>query len=97
MVAFDALEKVDPEPLELIAANAGRETGACGLDIGFEELIRKGAHCEPRNLTVFPQDGTRLCQCDRAVELVGSTAQRFELIARAGAIAGRGESLLAKR
>src|SRR5262245_48424015 len=54
MVAFDAVEKVDPEPLKLVAADACRQSGSRGVEIGFKELIRKGAHAEPRNRTVFP-------------------------------------------
>src|SRR5215470_4531335 len=97
MVAFDALEKVDAEPLKLVAADACRESGSRGIEIGFEELIRKGAHGEPCKLTVFPQNGAALRQGDRTMKLVRSTAQGFELITRTGAIAGLRESPAAKR
>ena len=56
MVAFNALEKVDPEPLKLVAANTCGENLSRGIEIRFEELIRKGAHCEPRNFVMFPHN-----------------------------------------
>ena len=56
MLAFDALEQLDADPLQLIAANARRDRSPHRIEIGFEKAVGKGAHGEPRHLAVLEHD-----------------------------------------
>src|SRR5215831_3812187 len=97
MLAFDALEQLDADPLQLVAANARRDRRPRGIEVGFEKAIGKGAHGEPRHLAVLEHDRAFSHQRNRGMKLMRSAAQRLELRARASAVAGLGKPPLAKR
>ena len=97
MVTIDTIEELDADSLHLVTADTRRECRARSIEVSFQEVIRKAAHGEPRNLAMLEQDGALSRQRNRAMKLVGSTAQRFELLARPVAVGWLGEPPLAER
>src|SRR5215813_2560393 len=97
MLAFDALEQLDADPLQLVAANARRDRRPRGIEIGFEKAVGKGAHAEPRHLAVLEHDRALSHQRNRGMKLMRSAAQRLELRARTCAVTGFGKPPRAKR
>ncbi len=97
VIALDALEQLDPEPLELIRPHArcDRRPG-CG-EIGIQERVRELPHRQSCDLAVLEQHAAVVHERDGAVQRVGLAAQRHELRARRRHVTRFGKPSLGQR
>src|SRR5262249_60517143 len=97
MLAFDALEQLDADPLQLVAANARRDRSPHGIEIGFEKAVGEDAHGEPRYFAVLEHDRALSHQRNRGMKLMRSAAQCLKLRTRASPVARFAKPPLAER
>ena len=84
MIAFDALEQVDAEPLELIGADAGRDGRAGFIEIGLDLRLAQSPHRHARNGNGFEQDLAVARNGNGGVKLMAVAGQGVAIDRRPG-------------
>src|SRR5712691_11994598 len=86
MVAVDCLEQLDAERLELIAADAGGDGRAGGVEIALEEGVGERTHGQAGDADMREQNVGPAGDRHGGMERMGAPGVRRKLRLRAGAI-----------
>ncbi len=97
MIALDALEQLNSQAFQLIAADARGCSVPCRIEIVIEKAIRERAHRQMRGIDVFEYHRAARHNRHGGMQRVGLAAQGQELFVRPGAVGRLGKPPVAQR
>ena len=93
MVAFDPLEEMHAEPLQLIGADAGEDGGSGEIEIAFDGVRIERTHREAGSIEISAHTPPRSREAERRNQPMRAAGKRRDRAGGAGAVLGLVERL----